>query len=132
MYLVDTSVWIDYLRGKESLAQIVFSDILEQQIPFGITPLIFQEVLQGSKTKKDYEKLNDYLGSQRFYVSADQVEAGRQASFLYFKCRKKGITIRSTIDCLIAWSAIEHNLVLLHSDVDFVQISQVDGRLRLS
>lgn len=52
------------------------------------------------------------------------------AAKLYFKCRKKGITIRSTIDLLIAQTAIENDLYLLHDDNDFTLIAKVDQRLK--
>jgi len=89
MYLIDTSVWIDFLRGRESQAQTLFATILDQKAPFGMTPVIFQEVLQGAKTKADYEKLDEYLGTQRFYISDDPVNAARHAALIHFKCRKK-------------------------------------------
>jgi len=47
-----------------------------------------------------------------------------QAAHIYFTCRRHGITIRSTIDCIIAQLAIEHDLILLHSDRDFEQIAK--------
>jgi predicted nucleic acid-binding protein len=57
----------------------------------------------------------------------DERESYASAAKIYFKCRKKGITISSTIDCLIAQSAIENNLFLLHNDSDFDRISKVVG-----
>ncbi|MDF2529848.1 MAG: PilT protein domain protein, partial [Gammaproteobacteria bacterium] len=49
----------------------------------------------------------------------------------YFKCRKKGLTIRSTIDCLIAQIAIENDLLLLHNDRDFVSMAGIITDLQL-
>lgn len=116
---------IDYLKGKENPATLKFQYILENNIPFGINPFIYQEVLQGVKTEKDFDKLKKYLDTQRFYYLKDGRESYASAAKIYFKCRKKGITINSTIDCLIAQTAIEHNLYLLHNDSDFENIAKV-------
>ena len=53
------------------------------------------------------------------------------AAYLYFKCRKAGITPRSSIDLIIAQTAIDNNLLLFHNDKDFVQISKVIPKLKL-
>ena len=131
MYLVDTSVWIDYLRGRNNNADLFFQEILENDIPFGMTGLIYQEVLQGAKTVSDYKKLDEYLSSQHFFHPADNVKSYQKAARIYFECRQKGITIRSTIDCLIAQIAIENRLVLLHADQDFVRIGNVMPSLKM-
>ncbi len=125
MILVDTSVLIDFFRGINNPAKVRFKSILEQDIPFGITALIYQEVLQGAKSEKEYADLNKYLSSQRFFHPKDPIETFAKAARLYFRCRKKGITIRSTVDCLIAQIAIENELRLLHNDRDFKAIAAV-------
>ncbi len=131
MCLVDTSVWIDYFRGKENGAAAALKQILDQGTPFGITGIVYQEVLQGVGTAKDFRMLETYLSTQRFYHMADRIQSYRDAADIYFRCRKKGITIRSTVDCLIAQISIENELELLHNDQDFVQISQVIPGLKL-
>ena len=132
MYLIDTSIWIDFFRNTKNPKQQLLDDILERNLPFGITPIIYQEVLQGAKSQKDFNQLEDYLGSQRFYVSRVATKLARDAADLYFRCRQTGITIRSTIDCLIAQAAIENNLVLLHNDKDFEYIAKVEKQLQLA
>ncbi len=125
MVLVDTSVIIGYLQGDENDAILRFQYILDNNIPFGINSVIYQEVLQGVKTEKDFDKTKKYLDTQRFYTLKDERESYAFAAKIYFKCRKKGITLGSTIDCLIAQTAIENNLILLHNDSDFDNISKV-------
>ena len=125
MVLVDTSVLIGYLQGKENDAVLRFQYILDNNIPFGINYSIYQEVLQGVKTEKDFDKVKKYLDTQRFYSLKKEKESYASAAKIYFKCRKKGITISSTIDCLIAQTAIENNLFLLHNDSDFDDIAKV-------
>ena len=66
-----------------------------------------------------------------FYHPKDPTDTYAQAAYLYFSCRRKGITIRSTIDCLIAQTAIDNDLILLHSDKDFERIAAVVPNLKL-
>ena len=127
MILVDTSILIDFFKGTKNDSVSCLMDVIKKQIPFGITSLIYQELLQGAKTKKEYTLLNEYLSCQKFFHPKDTVISYGKAAMIYFACRKKGITIRSTIDCLIAQIAIENNLFLLHNDKDFVQMAPVIG-----
>jgi predicted nucleic acid-binding protein len=117
--LVDTSVLIDYLAGRNSAAARTFQVVLDDQIPFGINSFIYQEVLQGVKSEADFENVKKYLDTQTFYALADPRESCSAAAQLYFRCRRKGITLSSTIDCLIIQTAIENDLYLLHKDHDF-------------
>ncbi|HEC26522.1 MAG TPA: PIN domain-containing protein, partial [Gammaproteobacteria bacterium] len=66
-----------------------------------------------------------------FFHAQDPVQTYREAAMMYFKCRKKGIKIRSTNDCLIARIAIEYDLSLLHSDQDFTRLAEVVPELKL-
>lgn len=119
MVLVDTSVIIDYLRGSDNPPAAAFQKILDNDITFGINPFIYQEVLQGVKTEQQFTLVKEYLESQRWYFLKDWKESFAAAAGIYFACRRKGITIRSTIDCLIMQTAIENDLFLLHNDADF-------------
>ena len=125
MVLVDTSVLIAYLKGIEQRATIKLQSILDSGIPYGINSFIYQEALQGVQTRAAFQKLKAYLDTQTFYRLADERESFAQAAQLYVECRKKGITVNSTIDFLIAQTAIENHLALLHHDRDFEKIAQV-------
>jgi len=125
MILVDTSVLIDFFKGQKNNSCQKFELILNQDIPFGINSFIFQEVLQGAKSDKEYRTLKKYLETQRFYHLNDPVDSFAKAARIYFDCQKKGITIRSTIDCLIAQTALEYDLFLLHNDNDFNAMTAV-------
>lgn len=132
MYLVDTSVWISYLRNKiDNLAVQRFVDIIEEGMPFGINGFISQEILQGAASKAAFDKLVSYLSTQRFYSLMDKKISHQSAAALYFDCRCKGITIRSAVDCLIAQTAIEHDLILLHYDSDYVRIAEAVPALKI-
>ena len=125
MVLVDTSVLIDYLRGATNTAVERFQQVLDANRDFGISPLTYLEILQGTRTGKDYATVKSYLETHRFYGLLDERESYAAAARIYFDCRKKGITINSTVDCLIAQTAIEHDLALLHNDADFDRMRRV-------
>lgn len=124
MILVDTSVLIDYFKGVENRPAQKFHQILKSNVPFGISHFIYMEVLQGSQTDKDFNLLKKYLITQTFYELKKGRESYAEAARMYLKLRKKGITIKSTIDCLIARVALENELYLLHNDADFDRIAK--------
>jgi predicted nucleic acid-binding protein len=124
MILVDSSVLIDYLGGINNRSSKMFHQILERGIPFGINHVIYMEVLQGAKSEKDFKTLKKYLDTQTFYDLKKGKESYAEAARMYFKLRKAGMTVKSTMDCLIAQVAFENDLFLLHSDQDFVRISK--------
>jgi len=125
MILVDTSILIEFFKGTMQEGAKKFESVLKKGIPFGINSIIFQEVLQGAKSEKEYNLLKDYLSKQRFYHLKDTVESFADAAKIYFDCRKAGITIRSTIDCIVAQTALENDLLLLHNDRDFQAMTKV-------
>lgn len=129
MILVDTSVLIPFLKGIENEKTRKFEELIEKNIPFGINNYIYQEVLQGARSEKEFRILEEYLSSQIFYELEYGRESYRKAAFLYFRCRKAGFTIRSTVDLLIAQTAIENGLYLLHDDQDFTIIARVEDKL---
>ena len=130
MYLVDTSVWIDYLRGRD-VAHVHFLDeLLANPLAVGISDLIYLEILQGATDARAFDKLRQYFSGQRFYRFADAEASHANAAKLYFNARRAGITVRSNLDCLIAQCAIDHDLILLHNDADFVRLGAVNLKLK--
>jgi predicted nucleic acid-binding protein len=125
MILVDTSVLIDFLKGLHNEGSWKLKTIIKQGLPFGINSFILQEVLQGAASVKEFSLLKRYLSTQHFYHLKDPIDSYTHAARLYMECRRKGITVRSTIDCLIAQTALEHDLLLLHNDSDFVSMARV-------
>lgn len=130
MILVDTSVLIDFFKGFSNPPVNRLHELLGEGIPFAITSVIYQEVLQGAKSEKEFALLQEYLSSQRFIYPQDAVRTYEEAARIYFSCRKQGVTIRSTIDCLIAQMTLEQDLTLLHNDKDFDAIASI-VKLRL-
>jgi len=132
LYLIDTSVWIDSLRNVDNAPVRFFRALIANDAPFGISGVIYQEVLQGARTDKDYARLRDHLGSLPFYPPRDERASFAAAAQLYRQCRRQGITIRSTIDCLIARIAIERDLTLVHNDRDFRHLQSLLPELKCS
>jgi hypothetical protein len=119
MILVDTSVLIGFFKGAMHKSTRKFKTVLQQKIPYGINSFIYQEVLQGAKSEKEYDLIKKNLETQRFYYMKDPIDSFARAARIYFDCRREGITVRSSINCIIAQTAIENNLFLLHNDKDF-------------
>ncbi len=105
--------------------------MLDRGYPIGLTGAIYQEVLQGVSSQREFDQVSEYLGSQTFYHPGDPVESHREAAFIYFRCCQAGVMVRSAIDCLIARIAIEHELILLHDDRDFENMATVIPELAL-
>jgi predicted nucleic acid-binding protein len=127
--LVDTSVWIDFLKNVQNEATDKLNTVLDLRIPFGITGHIYQELLQGVSAPADFQRLKEYLDTFTLYAPLHERDSYAEAARIYFSCRRKGITVRSSIDCLIVQIAREHNLKLLHNDRDFDQIKKVVPQL---
>lgn len=130
MYLVDTSVWIDYLRGRDAAHVELLDELLANPLAVGISDLIYLEILQGAKHAAGYAELRAHFSGQRFYRFTDPEASHAAAAKLYFDARRAGVTIRSNLDCLIAQCAIDHGLILLHHDADFVRMASVAPKLK--
>jgi len=118
MILVDTSTVIDLLKDENNPKVLLFNKILTSGTPFGISIFTYQEILQGCK-EHEVKKIETYLSSQTIYTVPQTTEFFGATATLYRKFRLRGITIRSTIDVLIAMTAIRENLTVLHNDRDF-------------
>jgi hypothetical protein len=125
MVLVDTSVLVDFLAGRKNEQAAKLRAILDTDIPFGISRLIYSEVLQGAKNEKESQLLNDYLSTQTFYDLRDGKSSYKKAAMIYFNCKRRGVTLSGAATCVIAQTAIENNLHLLHHDRDFDRMAKI-------
>lgn len=118
MVIVDTTVWIDYLRGLENPQ----TDWLNRQMSsrrIGLTDLILCEVLQGIREPTAFSQIRDEL-LQRFYIfETGGSKLAIAAAQNYRALREHGYTVRKTIDCVIATFCLEAGHELLHRDRDF-------------
>jgi len=117
MLLVDSTVWVDYFNGRVTPQTDYLDDALVSE-PILVGDLILTEVLQGFRQDTDFELAR--LRLEKF-VQASLISPtiAVQAARNYRLLRKKGITVRKTIDSLIATYCIEHDHSLLHSDNDY-------------
>ena len=132
MLLVDSSVWINFLAGRTSKAVKYFREQLEARETFALTELIYLEVLQGVREPNTAKKVSTYLRGQLLLAPRRGLQTYDAAADLYRRCRIAGVTVRSTIDCLIAQIAVEYGAVLLHSDRDYEHIARVEPKLKLA
>ncbi len=114
MILVDSSVWIDYFRGADT-AETEALDLLLGREPLAVGDLILTEVLQGFNTAREFESAWGLLTSLTVIEIGGLEVAARYLRTL----RRRGVTVRKTIDCLIATRCIADGHHLLHSDRDF-------------
>ena len=120
MWLVDTSVWIaTFRRGGPAIDSIVPFDEIVTVLP------VVQEVLQGFSDRRAFETARDAMLALPMVESPVGGEVFVEAAELYRTARRAGITVRSSIDCLIAACAIRNQLSVAHIDRDFDALARV-------
>jgi predicted nucleic acid-binding protein len=117
MWIVDSSVWIDYFNGRATPQTDLLDAALGTQA-IGLGDIILCEVLQGFRKQGDFETARRALFSFPIYAIGGLEIAVKSAENFRF-LRRRGITIRKTVDCLIATFVIERGFSLLHGDRDF-------------
>jgi predicted nucleic acid-binding protein len=117
MMLVDSSVGIDYFNGKETTqTDRLYSSLGNTFVLMG--DLILTEVLQGFQSERDYRTARDLLLGLPFMAMGGR-ELALKSAINYRALRKKGVTVRKTIDVMIGTFCIHHQVPLLHDDRDF-------------
>jgi predicted nucleic acid-binding protein len=117
MNFVDSSVWIDYFNGEKS-AQTDWLNSALGNTPIIMGDLILAEVLQGFQSDRDFRLAKNLLLRLPFMPMGGQALALESAAN-YRLLRKKGVTVRKTIDVMIGTFCIHYRLPLLHDDRDF-------------
>jgi len=123
LILVDTSIWIEVFRSRRPLdleAFVEFDDVAT------CLPVI-QEVLQGFREEGAFRRAREAMLSLPVVESPLTEDLFSQAIDLYRSARRGGITVRSSVDCLIAACAIRYDLEVLHRDRDFTAIAQISA-----
>lgn len=118
MIVVDSSVWIDYFNGVDSAASERLDGLLGVE-PLAVGDLILTEVLQGFRSDADYKTARELMTSLTVLEMLGQ-KVAIQSAENYRSLRSRGITVRRTVDVIIATYCIEHGLPLLFEDKDFV------------
>jgi len=120
--VVDTSVWVDFFNGRRTDKTKLLQFIIEKNIDLAYTGVILTEVLMGFRQEKNLQTAKDLFGKLIYLDTGLTTYA--YAAEIYRKARKRGVTIRSTIDCLISATVIQNKAYLLENDRDFVNISK--------
>lgn len=124
MILVDSSVWIDWFRGRATAQTIYLQSALQDGYSeLVIGDLILLEVLQGFRSDQEAHTAESAFAALGC-LELGGFELANAAAQNYRRLRQQGITIRSTVDCLIATFCIQHNITLLHNDRDFEPFEQ--------
>ncbi|MEO7540178.1 MAG: PIN domain nuclease [Pyrinomonadaceae bacterium] len=125
MILVDSSVWIDYLRGTSTRQTRKLDDILGNE-PVAIGDLILTEVLEGCTTDREFNETMRLLRTL-YLVTLGGREVAIEAAKTFRIVRARGVTVRKTIDTVIATRCIIDGYELLHNDRDFLPFEKYLG-----
>jgi predicted nucleic acid-binding protein len=125
MLMVDTTVWIDFFGGKETPEVTTLEDFIKEGSDICICGIILTEVLQGIRNDKEYRKILSRFDPLIFLPMNRSTYV--KSAEIYRDLRRKGVTIRKSVDCMIAAAAIEQNIPLLHNDRDFDLIEKHCG-----
>jgi predicted nucleic acid-binding protein len=124
LILIDASAFIEFLNRTGSREDILIEQFIRNNEDFVLADLSLTEILQGIRGDSEYRDVKASLLTFPL-VSLSGAQSYIAAAELYRTCRKKGLTIRSTIDLLVAQIALENHLVLLHKDRDFDALAEV-------
>jgi len=122
MTLVDTTVWIDIFSGRNTAQVAMLESLIDKREDICLCGVILTEVLQGIRNDKEYKKTKSVLSDLIFFPMT--YETFLLAANIYRTLRVKGVTIRNSVDCMIAAVCLENNVRLLHNDRDFDLIAQ--------
>jgi predicted nucleic acid-binding protein len=122
MIVVDTSVWIDVLGGRRTRQARRCVELIEAGDPVALTDVIFAEILRGLRSDDEAKLVEQHL--RAFPVMRlEGLDDFALAASLYRTARLAGVTIRNTLDCLIAAPCVRTGAPLLHSDADFDRLA---------
>ncbi len=123
MTLVDSSVWIELFRRGTALRAASAFDIEEAVICLPV----LQEVLQGFRDQDAFRRARESLLALPLVEAPLPLDVCERAVELYRVARRQGLTVRSSVDCLIAACALKHDLTVLHRDRDYPALARVSG-----
>jgi predicted nucleic acid-binding protein len=131
MTLIDTSAWIEYLRQTHSREDLLLQSLLQKKQPILVPAVVYQEVVQGARSPKDFATLAQLLDNFTDFQYVDIRSTYSAAASIYARCTWGGFQPRSSNDCLIAAIAIEADVPLLARDRDFAHIAHIEPKLKL-
>ena len=130
MVLVDTSVWIDFFLSKPDPHVNTLENLILNREDLCLCGIVLTEVLQGIREDSEFKRTRDLLTN--LILLPMEYSIFLRSAEIYRTLRKKGITIKKPVDCMIAAVAIENDIPLLHNDKDFIPIEKHIGLKALS
>ena len=121
--LVDTSVWVDFFNGHPSSHATTLAQLLHEEADLVTCGLIVSEVLQGFRQAKSLSTIESHFREME-WLTPYEPDTYLEAANLFRRLRRRGITVRSTIDCLIAILAARHDALILAKDRDLSLITE--------
>ena len=123
MFLVDTSAWIRHFSAKDAfdLRQICSPDERVLCLP------VYQEILQGVRDEAAFRTMRTIMQAALIVETPLRHEVFDAAVDLYRLARRHGLTVRSSVDCIVAVCAIRHSLTVLHDDRDYGMLAKVSA-----
>jgi predicted nucleic acid-binding protein len=123
MILVDTSIWIEIFRKKSTIR---IDELLDFEEIVTCLPVV-QEVLQGFREERAYRTARDAMLALPIVESPMEESLFVEAAGLYRSARRQGLTIRSSVDCLVAACALRHDFPVFHKDRDYDLLSRISA-----
>lgn len=122
MIVVDTSVWIDVLNGRDTRQARRCIELLEDGAPLALTDVVYAEILQGLRSEHEARTVARHL---RWFpvLRLETLDDFELAARLYRRARRAGVIVGKTLDCLIAAPCVREGAPILHADEDFDRLA---------
>jgi predicted nucleic acid-binding protein len=120
--LADTSAWIAYFRSVDTPASMKLRHLIELEEDICLCGPVLTEILQGLREQPQFDRISRVLSTFDYLPTSEA--AFRHAAEIYRKLRSKGLTVRGTIDCIIAATALAHDVHVIHHDRDYDGIAK--------
>jgi predicted nucleic acid-binding protein len=122
--VVDTTVWIDFLAGRGTGFDRHLGELVEHDADIALVDIVYGEILQGIRDEDDYHRTRASLRAHPI-LRPEGLPTFEMAAKLYRGARRRGFTIRRSVDCVIAATCIENGVELYHNDRDFDALARV-------
>jgi predicted nucleic acid-binding protein len=122
--VVDTTIWIDFLEATGTPFDRHLTELLENDAPLALVDIVYCEILQGIRDEETFQRTRLSLRAHPI-LRPRGLETFETAANLYRAARRRGLTVRRSVDCLIAATCLETGAELYHNDRDFDALARV-------
>lgn len=122
MIVVDTSVWVDFFRDADTPQVQLLVRLIDEDEGVALTDIVLTEILQGLGSEDEVARVDEHLSALEV-LRLEDLDDFRRAASLYRQARRQGVTIRRTLDCLIASVCVREGVPILHADTDFDRLA---------